>query len=68
MHSLELKKFIEFKKYYYNGPNQYQRLGQAFCDFFDLHKSDGLKDISDVIYQLDGFKAIAAIHANFEFN
>lgn len=68
MHSLEFKKFIEFKKYYYSGPCHHQRLGQAFCDFFDLQKSEDLKDIANEIYELNGFKAIAAIHANFEFN
>lgn len=68
MHSLELNKFIEFKKYYYNGPHRHQRLGQAFYDFFELHKSTDLKDIADKIYELDGFNAIAAVHSHFEFN
>lgn len=68
MRSLEFKKFIEFKKFYYSGPHRHQRLGQAFCDFFDLQKSNDLKDITDEIYELDGFNAIAAIHTHFEFN
>lgn len=43
------------------------RLGQYFHQYFKLEKSEAYKDRFDVLYQLDGQKALAFIRENFIF-
>ena len=47
---------------------KYLRLGQAFHQFFNLHKSTHFKNEYDKLYQLDGDKAKQKIQELFDFN
>lgn len=71
--SIEYKAYEEFKKLQAAGKFHNQRLGQAFYNHFNLHKSTVLKDQLDrlylfKLYQLDGKEAEDLIFQIFQFN
>ena len=66
---IELHEYNEFLNWYLTDEVFYNlRIGQAFHNYFDLHKSTQYKDEFDKLYQLDGVEAIRYIAAMFTFN
>ena len=69
--SLELKSFYMFQVSYDNNEFLNQRYGQAFCNYFGLHKVNMpvLKEKFNKLYnEEDDSKTISIIKEIFEFN
>lgn len=63
---IELTEYNKFMDGYKKRTHQGLRLGQAFFDHFQLHKSTSYKDIADKLYELDGREATAFIREHFD--
>ena len=68
MYEFEAAKYEEFFRDFKVGKYGAQRLGQAFFNEFNLHKSTQGKGVFDVLWNLDGKEAIEFIHKTFIFN
>ncbi len=64
--SLELHKYQNFRMKFNNGEFGQQRFGQAFHDYFELHKMTNSENFA-TIYEKDGEEAKALISQTFEF-
>lgn len=62
---IEAAAYAKFKESYKKNEYRGQRLGQALCNHFNLHKSTAFKDVVDKLYQLDGDEAAVYISEHF---
>lgn len=66
--SIEAYKWDEFILKYWSTPDwQHLRFGQAFYNYFDLHKMKQTKEL-DMLYNSDNDKASKLIHSMFEIH
>lgn len=65
--SIEQRKFDEFMRKFKDGKFGTQRLGQAFFNYFDLHKVDDQTSLQN-LYAKDGEHAVNSIKEIFTFN
>ena len=68
MYEFEAAKYTEFFRDFNVGKYGAQRLGQAFFNEFNLHKSVQGRDVFDTLWNLDGEEALEFIHTAFTFN
>lgn len=65
---LSYEDYSGFTKDYHAAQKQLGvRYGQAFHNYFRLHKCEQHREICDKLWNLDGQKAIAFIDEHFEF-
>lgn len=64
---IEQRKFDNFMRDFKKGKFGTQRLGQAFFNYFDLHKVDDQTSLHN-LYAKDGEHAINSIKEIFTFN
>jgi hypothetical protein len=65
--TVELAEYQKFLRFFHKGWFGQQRLGQAFVNHFKLHKMVD-KTIENILWELDGEKAEAALieHVTFQ--
>ena len=62
----ERRAYLYFLKEYKNGKYPNQRFGQAFYNYFNLHKVSDQSQFKN-LYELDGDNAKIFIYNNFSF-
>ena len=64
---IETDTYLNFKQQWDDGAFQGQRLGQAFYNFFDLHRLSNQEQLCN-LYELDGDEARMVIHTTFRLS
>lgn len=65
MMELEKNQYIDFKKNWEKGNYKALRFGQAFYEYFKLHKSNSLTDFDNLYNVETKEEALKIIHKNF---